>query len=150
MSHRTRASQPIEPIFAEPKPPSRVGRKSAALEAIREATPPKDLHDVSTYLKHPISPAESTPAQSPQRAEPVPTPSSLPPLPPSPASPAKSIVQNLKAADVSAIVQDIKQHDVIQSGKESLVAIRQVCFILCHSDSMSYTKSSSYQTRAIL
>ncbi|KXN85804.1 hypothetical protein AN958_10811 [Leucoagaricus sp. SymC.cos] len=130
---RKRSVQPqpvatrVDPVFTEPKPPSRVGRRSGPLEPVPEATPPKDLREVSAFLKHPISPVESTPVKSPRAAEVVPTPSSLPPLPPSPspvaASPAKSIIQ--KTADVAAKVQEIKPHDIIQGGQESLLNLRQ-------------------------
>ncbi len=115
---------------SEPKPSSRAGRRTA-LEPVPEATPAKDLRDVSAYLKHPISPVESTPNKSPRRAEVPASPisaSSLPPLPPSPASPTKSLIETVKtAADASAIVQNVKQYDVRRTIQESLVALRAVC-----------------------
>ncbi|KAF9471930.1 hypothetical protein BDN70DRAFT_887571 [Pholiota conissans] len=109
------------------KPKSSSSRR--ALDAIKEdtATPSKDLRDVSMFLKNPlISPAESTPVQSPRQSliDPT-TPSSLPPLPPSaPASPTKIIVDHLpNVADVRAAVES-KQQQVLQNGNELLVALR--------------------------
>ncbi|KAF5353563.1 hypothetical protein D9756_008095 [Leucocoprinus leucothites] len=118
----------VEPVFAEPKPPSRVGRRSGPLEPVAEvATPAKDLREVSAFLKRPVSPVESTPIKSPQRVNEeaiVPTPSSLPPLPPSsPVSPAKSIIQI--TTEVATKVQEIKPQDLIHHGQESLYSVRQ-------------------------
>ncbi|KDR74156.1 hypothetical protein GALMADRAFT_212311 [Galerina marginata CBS 339.88] len=111
---------PSEPTIEKPR--SSTGRRITALDPIREATPVKDLRDVSTFLKHPFSPLESTPNTSPRHGEPI-TPSSLPPLPPSP-SPAKSIVQHLpNTAEVRAAVQ-VKQQEVLQNGFELLIALR--------------------------
>ncbi|KAF8966970.1 hypothetical protein BDZ97DRAFT_1806136 [Flammula alnicola] len=107
---------------AQEKPRSSIGRRSTtSLDPIKETTPVKDLRDVSTFLKHPFSPLESTPNQSSRQVD-VTTPSSLPPLPP---SPAKSIVDNLpKAADVKAAVQQFRQQQVLQNGNELLIALR--------------------------
>lgn len=125
----TRASDSIP---TEPKPPSRV-RRSGVLESVLEATPAKDLTDVSAYLKQPISPAQSTPNQTPHRAEVTTSPSRLPPLPPSPssdtpASPAKTLIESVKtAADPSAIVHSVKESEIMQSTQAVLAILRQVC-----------------------
>lgn len=125
----TRAS---DLISIEPKPPSRV-RRSGVLESVLEATPAKDLTDVSAYLKQPISPAQSTPNQTPHRAEVTTSPSRLPPLPPSPssdtpASPAKALIESVKtAADPSAIVHSVKESEIMQNTQAGLAILRQVC-----------------------
>ncbi|KAF9451312.1 hypothetical protein P691DRAFT_757363 [Macrolepiota fuliginosa MF-IS2] len=116
-----------EPVVSEQKLISRLSRRPVVLDPVQEATPAKDLRDVSAYLKHPISPVASTPDHSPRRSEDAPTPSSLPPLPPSspaPVSPVKVLIDNLKAPDVAAVVENIKQHDIRQTVHESLVALR--------------------------
>jgi hypothetical protein len=137
-----RTVQQMEAVV-EVKPSSRVGRKSAALEAIREATPPKDHTEAEDA-------PESTPPQSPQRDEAGPTPSSLPPLPPSPISPAKSIIRNLRSADVPALVEDIKQYDLAQTGKESFISIRHVCLIFCSGPYRSFLAQFLSNSRNIL
>ncbi|KAF8894999.1 Rft protein-domain-containing protein [Gymnopilus junonius] len=126
---RKRSVQPQSQVMPHPryfsdKPRSSTGRRITALDPIREATPVKDLRDVSTFLKQPISPQDSTPAQSPRRAEPL-TPSSLPPLPPSaPTSVVKQVVEQLpKPAAVKAAV-GARQQEVLQNGYELLVSLR--------------------------
>ncbi|KAH9477029.1 hypothetical protein JR316_0010945 [Psilocybe cubensis] len=104
------------------KPRSSLGRASRVLplDPIKEATPPKDLRDVSTFLKHPFSPAETTPAKSPRQID-LTTPSSLPPLPP---SPAKSIIERLpKASEVKATLET-KQEEALQNGYEMITSLR--------------------------
>ena len=126
------STRATDSISVEPKPPSRA-RRSGALEPVVEATPAKDLTDVSAYLKQPISPPQSTPKQTPRRAEVTTSPSSLPPLPPSPSSdipvsPAKALIESVKiAAEPSAIVHSVKQSDILQSIQGFLAVLRQVC-----------------------
>ncbi|PPQ74525.1 hypothetical protein CVT26_007921 [Gymnopilus dilepis] len=109
------------------KPRSSTGRsRVTALDPIREGTPVKDLRDVSSFLKQPLSPQDSnsTPANSPRRDEPI-TPSSLPPLPPSaPTSVVKKVVEQLpKPSEVKAAVE-ARQQEVLQNGYELLLALR--------------------------
>jgi hypothetical protein len=138
--YRSRTVQQIDAVVVEVKPSSR-GRKPNVLEAIREATPAKDQTEADDA-------PESTPPQSPQRDEAVPTPSSLPPPPSSPISPAKSIIQNLRSADVPALVEDIKRFDLAQTGKESFITIRHVCLIF-GSSPIAHPFPSFCQTREI-
>jgi hypothetical protein len=93
-----------------------------ALDPIKE-TPTKDLRDVSTFLKRPFSPNDSTPNQSPRQLDAI-TPSSLPPFPP---SPTKSIIDRFpKVAEVKAAVQQFQRQEVLQNGNELLIALRIV------------------------
>ncbi|CAA7261927.1 unnamed protein product [Cyclocybe aegerita] len=116
--------QPAPPStrFAPPEEKPKSSRRVAPLDPIKESTPVKDLRDVSTFLKHPISPFDSTPSQSPRQvADPV-TPSSLPPLPP---SPVKSIIERLpNTTEVKAAVQQFKQQEILQHSNELLIAFR--------------------------
>ena len=111
------------------KPKSSSGRRIVALDPIRESTPVKDLRDVSMFLKHPLTPMESSPSS--RQIDAI-TPSSLPPLPPSP-SPAKSLISHLpNASEIKAVVQS-RQQEIIQNGNELLTAIRIVnSYILNH------------------
>jgi hypothetical protein len=67
---------------------SRPSRRVTALDPVRESTPNGDMRDVSTMLKPPSTPHESTPAtttrEHPLSTRQPATPSRLPPLPDSP------------------------------------------------------------------
>ena len=110
-----------------------VSRRVTALDPIRESTPVADLHDVSTFLKNPFSPADdssSTNHGSPssQRELGLVTPSSLPPLPP---SPSRSILEHIsRRPDVDVIVETLRRKEeiVLQNGNEMFVAFRAVSF----------------------
>ena len=93
-----------------------------ALDPIRESTPVNDLHDVSKFLKDPLTPAESSSNRSSHQINLV-TPSSLPlPAP----STVKSLISHLpKTSELKAVVQ-CKQQEIIQNGNDLLVAIRIV------------------------
>jgi hypothetical protein len=98
-------------------------RRVTALDPVRELTPVTDLRDVSMYLKHPISPINSTPNQSPRPID-VTTPSSLPPLPPSPIR--SSAEQTSKVSTMNVAIHPLPRHDIIQSSKEHLADVRTV------------------------
>jgi len=113
-------------VDAIEKPRSSTGRRVAGLDPIKESTPPKDLRDVSTFLKHPpFSPPESTPTNSPRPAD-VETPSSLPPPPP---SPIKAIIEHMPSMPSPSKMKDVvkvKQQEVMDNGYELLASLRLV------------------------
>ncbi|KAF9005258.1 hypothetical protein BDQ17DRAFT_1424386 [Cyathus striatus] len=125
----TRNTPTVADLQAQEKPRYSSARRVPSLDPVRESTPVKDLRDVSTFLKHPFSPLDSTPGGESHHAveadgEVPPTPSSLPPLPP---SPAKSLVERLpQAADVSAVVEQFKsrQEIILEDVIELWVSLR--------------------------
>lgn len=99
------------------------GRRVTALDPVRESTPVTDLRDVSMYLKHPLSPTNSTPNQSPRPID-VTTPSSLPPLPPSPVGSSAEQAPNMLTVNVT--IPQIPRHDIILRSREHLSDVRTV------------------------
>lgn len=97
------------------------GRRVTALDPVRESTPVTDLRDVSMYLKHPLSPTNSTPNQSPRPID-VTTPSSLPPLPPSPVGSSAEQAPNMLTVNVA--IPQIPRHDIILRSREHLSDVR--------------------------
>ncbi|TFK37660.1 hypothetical protein BDQ12DRAFT_685070 [Crucibulum laeve] len=115
----TRFLPPLEPPLSNTK--SFVTKHVNKLESLRESTPAKDLRDVSTFLKHPFSPAESTPDHSPRPNNEFGTPSSLPPLPP---SPTKSLIEHFRSPpDVTEVVEHVKTH-YLESVTEFITSLR--------------------------
>lgn len=112
---------PTETKTASGKSP--FGRRVTALDPVRESTPVTDLRDVSMYLKHPISPIQSTPNQSPRPVD-VTTPSSLPPLPPSPFRSSAEQAPEIPAVNVP--IPQISRRDIIQGSREHLADLRTV------------------------
>ncbi|KJA17153.1 hypothetical protein HYPSUDRAFT_46682 [Hypholoma sublateritium FD-334 SS-4] len=96
LGRRKRSVQPTGRFAPDEKPRS-ARRSVTALDPVVEATPVRDMRDISVFLKHPFSPAPS-----PRPAVDLGTPSSLPPLPP---SPAKSIIAALPAAAAASQAQ---------------------------------------------
>jgi len=121
------------------------GRRVTTLDPVRESTPVKDLRDVSMYLKHTISPINSTPNQSPRTID-VTTSSSLPPLPPSPSR--SSIEQPPKMSAVNVTMPPIPRHDIIQSSREHLADVRAVSITRILLISLLKKNISFYQIHA--
>ncbi|KAF8064105.1 Rft protein-domain-containing protein [Lyophyllum atratum] len=127
-NRRKRSVQPQSSVpsarsasITETAKPSSRGRRVVALDPVRESTPNNDLRDVSMFLKHPASPFESTPNQSPLQ-DVVITPSSLPPLPP---SPAKSLMEHIPAPpDVDVLAAKIKDNELLRNSMEMLERFR--------------------------
>ncbi|KAF9460475.1 hypothetical protein BDZ94DRAFT_1265994 [Collybia nuda] len=130
---RKRSAQPQQGLpssrFAPPEPPSlkpnsrrsSLGRRITALDPVRESTPVSDLRDVSMFLKRPTSPITSTPNQSPRQFDDT-TPSSLPPLPPSPSA---SLIEHIRVSpSTNVITEQIKQSDMLQNSRETLIRVR--------------------------
>lgn len=126
--YNTHRSSRFAPDPAPLKPNSSrssLGRRVIAQDPIRESTPVADLRDVSTFLKRPMSPITSTPTHSPRDFDDT-TPSSLPPLPP---SPSMSLVERVPIpSGVEMVVQQIKQADMLQNSRETLIRVRRVSF----------------------
>ncbi|GLB44125.1 hypothetical protein LshimejAT787_1600550 [Lyophyllum shimeji] len=122
-SLQPQVSVPSARVADTGKPPSSRGRRVTALDPVRETTPHEEARDVSMYLKHPISPFDATPDQSPRQAVAVTTPSSLPPLPP---SPPKSFVERMpKPPDVEALTAKIKENELMRNSMEMLDRFRE-------------------------
>ncbi|KAF5376096.1 hypothetical protein D9615_007756 [Tricholomella constricta] len=129
-NRRRRSAQP-QPIplpvprsfHTETGRPNSRGRRVTTLEPVRESTPHKDLRDVSMLLKHPISPSDSTPNQSPGRYAIATTPSSLPPLPP---SPVKSLIDHLPGPPkVEAFTTKMKENELLRDSVEMVERFRR-------------------------
>lgn len=99
-------------------------RRTLPLDPIDERGSSDDLGEGVTVTKNPF--ALRTPQS--QRKVDLTTPSSLPPLPP---SPAKSIIEHLTTPpDVGVIVEQIKQHEVVQNSQELLNLLRGVSTVI--------------------
>ena len=96
--------------------PQSSGRHYIALEPISESTPAKDLRNVSTFLKQPLSPEDYAPNQFPASA---PSPVPLP-------SPAKSLIEHLQSAPVQSVVRQFREKEILESGNEIIVSLRCV------------------------
>jgi hypothetical protein len=94
------------------KPRSSGRRSIITLDPITEITPTKDLRDVSTFLKHPLSPENDESITSP------------------PPSPAKSLIERLQDVPVQSVVQQLRGQEILQNGNELVVSLRSVSPVL--------------------
>ncbi|KAF9561579.1 hypothetical protein CPC08DRAFT_635245 [Agrocybe pediades] len=121
---RKRSLQPhgrfAPPAGASEKPRSSIGRQPLVLDPIKESTPPKDLRAVSSFLKQPISPHESSPSDSPRQLHTA-APSTLPALP---ASPVKALMEHLPSPSKVKEVVKVKQQEALDNGQELLASVR--------------------------
>jgi hypothetical protein len=111
------------------------GRRSFTLDAITEITPSKDLRDVSTFLKYPLSPGNSASNQSPLAD------ASLVPLPP---SPAKSLIEHLPHVPVQSVVRQFREQEILQRGNELVISLRSVSTALRTCVQQLYSSRSSF------
>ena len=109
-SSSTRFSSRLAFSDAAERPQSSGRRSITTLDPITEVTPTKDLRDVSTFLKRPLSPESNSSITSP--------------VPPPP-SPSKSLIERLHDVPVQSVVR-LRGQEILQSGNELVIALRSV------------------------